>query len=69
MNEITRRVGETVLLGSDIRITILGVEGSNATLGVQDLSGKLQGGLTETGDTPARGFNAPMLSGRVMNGD
>ncbi len=31
---LTRRIGETIVIGDDVRITVLGVKGSQVRLGV-----------------------------------
>lgn len=31
---LTRRIGETITIGSDIKITVLGIKGNNVRIGI-----------------------------------
>ncbi len=57
---LTRRVGESLVIGDDITITVLGVKGNQARLGVnaprdvavhrEEIMDKIQAGDTQDGD-------------------
>ena len=57
---LTRRVGESLVIGDDITITVLGVKGNQARLGVnaprdvavhrEEIIDKIQGSDTQDGD-------------------
>ncbi|MGD2008222.1 MAG: carbon storage regulator CsrA [Cellvibrionales bacterium] len=57
---LTRRVGESLVIGDDITITVLGVKGNQARLGVnaprdvavhrEEIMDKIQSGDTQDGD-------------------
>ena len=57
---LTRRVGESLVIGDDITITVLGVKGNQARLGVnaprdvavhrEEIMDKIQAGDTQGGD-------------------
>ena len=57
---LTRRVGESLVIGDDITITVLGVKGNQARLGVnaprdvavhrEEIMDKIQAGETQDGD-------------------
>jgi carbon storage regulator len=57
---LTRRVGESLVIGDDITITVLGVKGNQARLGVnaprdvavhrEEIMDKIQGSDTQDGD-------------------
>lgn len=32
---LTRRIGETIIIGNDIKVTVLGVKGSQVRIGVE----------------------------------
>ncbi len=73
MHEITRKVGEAILLGDDIQLTILNVEGSQARIGVSGIKGKpqLQGQLRapDSDDASDSYLNAPLIAGNLITGN
>ncbi len=61
---LTRRAGETVMIGSDVTITVLGVKGNQVRIGInapkdvavhrEEIYERIQSEKTgESGDTPA----------------
>ena len=69
MHEITRKVGEAILLGDDIQLIILNIEGSQARIGVRDVKGRLQLQEPDDTDDSVQYCNAPLISGNLLTGN
>ena len=62
---LTRRAGETVMIGSDVTITVLGVKGNQVRIGInapkdvavhrEEIYERIQSEMAEGGEKPASG--------------
>lgn len=71
MQEINRKVGETIRIGNDIQLTILDIDDSQIRIGLSDLTGKAQLRellRDEDYEEPDHYPTAPLISGNQLTG-
>ena len=68
MREISAKIGDSIRVGKGVRVTILGFEGTETIVGIQDLNGNLDVQQEEKPYDYRYEPVSPLLSGKVING-